>query len=55
MTFKVTGEIMIYAAGILISASNHGLLTVWAGVGNSTRTTVPIESSHKFSLSIGTE
>ena len=48
MTFKITCEIMIYPAGILIGVPYHGLLTVWTGVGNSTRTTVPIESSRKI-------
>lgn len=48
MTFKITCKVVIYTAGILIGAPYHGLLTVWAGVSNSTRTTVPIESSRKI-------
>ena len=45
MTFKIACEVMIYTACILIRVPYHGLLTVRAGVGNSTRTTVPIELS----------
>ena len=48
MTFEKACEIRIYTASILIGVPYHGLLTVRAGVGNSTRTTVPIELSRKI-------
>lgn len=56
MTFKVACKVMIYAARIFIGTPYHGLLTVRAGVGNSARTTVPIELSCKIlCLSVLTE